>query len=145
MLRASYTYRRKASRRGTGAGAHVTEREMPREVGELLDVVERFHEMGSDVEGRFPGGSDGDHAWVSVVDGGFIVHAYFCRKTIRFELYAPPAVGREKKHGDPYDGSGLSGEVDVQTLKEVLRLLDRGQSPREFIRENAKRCSVVKD
>jgi hypothetical protein len=145
MLRASYTYRRKASRRGTGAGALITEREIPRELEELLDVVERFHEMGSNLEGRFAAGVVGDHAWVSVVDGGFVLHAYFNLHEIRFELYGAQPVAKEKKHRDPYDGSGLSGELEVQTLKEVLRLLDRGQSPRQFVQENAKRCSVVKD
>jgi hypothetical protein len=145
MLRASYTYRSKGGRHGRGAGTHITEREMPRKAEELLDVVDRFSEMGSDLDGRFPSGADGDHAWISIIDAGFVLHAYFYRQTIRFELYGPMPVGKEKQYGDPYDGSGLSGELDADTLNGIITLLDRGQSPREYVQQNAKSCSVVAD
>lgn len=145
MLRASYTYRLKGGRRGRGAGALIREREMLRTAEELLRVVDRFHGMGSDLAGRFPSWADGDHAWISVVDRGFVLHAYFERRTIRFELYGPKPVGREKERGDPYDGSGLTGVLEADTLKEVITLLDQGECPRQFVRENAKECSVVAD
>jgi len=51
--------------------------------------------------------------------------------------------GKEKRYGDPYDGSGLSGELNADTLKRVIALLDQGQSPRDYVQENAKKCSVV--
>ena len=145
MLRASYTYRSKGGRRGRGAGTHITEREMPRRLEELLDVVDRFSEMSSDLDGRFPPGSSGAHAWMSIVDQGFVMHAYFDRRTITFELYGPTPVGREKEYGDPYDGRGLSGELDADTLKNVIKLLDEGRSPRDYVQANAKRCSIVAD
>ena len=116
---------------------------MPRNVDELLDVVDRFTEMGSDLDGRFPSGADGDHAWISIVDGGFVLHAYFQRQAVTFELYGPARVGKKKREGDPYDGTGLRGEVDADTLKEVIRLLDQGESPRAYVQENAKEGSVV--
>ena len=145
MLRSFYTYVSKGGRRGRGAGTHVREREMPRTVKELHKVVDGFSEMGSDLDGRFPPGADGDHAWISIIDSGFVMHAYFYRQIIRFELYGPKPAGKEKQFGDPYDGSGLSGELDVNTLKEIIALLDQGRSPREYVQENAKKCSVVTD
>jgi hypothetical protein len=145
MLRSSYTYRSKGGRRGRGAGTHIREREMPREVEELLVVVERFSEMGSDLQGRFSQVAYGDHAWISIIDAGFVLHAYFYEQIIRFELYGPKPVGKEKGFGHPYDGSGLSGELDADTLKGVIRLLDQGQWPREYVQENARKCSVVAD
>jgi hypothetical protein len=30
-------------------------------------------------------------------------------------------------------------------LKEAIRMLDRGESPRDYVREKAKRCRVVED
>jgi hypothetical protein len=118
---------------------------MPREVQELLGVVDRFDQMGSDLEGRFSPGGSGDHAWMSIIDQGFVMHAYFCAHTIRFELYGPKPVGKEREHLDPFDGSGLYGELDVRTLKSVVTLLDQGRSPREYVQANARKCSVVTD
>src|SRR5688500_8276937 len=109
MLRASYTYRSKGSRRGRGVGAHIAERDKPRELKELLGVVDRFTAMASDRGERFPPGVEGAHAWMSIIDQGFVMHAYFDGDTISFELYGPTTVGSEKEHSDPYDGSGLSG------------------------------------
>jgi hypothetical protein len=91
----------------------------------------------------------GDHAWVSVIDRGFVAHFYFsegCRDgLVGFELYGPYPPGTERQHGDPYDGTGLSGSMSVATLKEVLRLLDAGTSPVDFVRAAAQSVSVVAD
>jgi hypothetical protein len=142
-LLAAYTYRSKGGRHGRGAGAHITEPEMPRKAKEILGVIDRFHDMRSDLEGRFPPGCSGDHGWMTVIDQGFTMHTYFCEDTIRFELYGPKPPGEEKEPGDSYDGSGLYGELDADTLKSVVTLLDQGKSPREYVQAHAKKCSVV--
>jgi hypothetical protein len=145
MLRASYTYRSKVGHHGRGAGTYITEREMPRTVEELFAVVDRFGRMASDLDGRFPPGADGAHAWISIIDQGFVMHAYFNRRTIGFELYGPHPAGKEREYGDPYDGSGLCGELDEDALMWIITLLDQGRSPREYVQENAKKCSLVTD
>lgn len=82
---------------------------------------------------------------MSIIDQGFVMHAYFDRQRITFELYGPQPAGREKECGDPYDGSGLSGELDTETLKGAIQLLDQGRSPRDYVQAKAKKCSVVAD
>jgi hypothetical protein len=95
-------------------------------------------------------GASGDHAWISVIDRGFIAHAYFGEETrrdgvISFELYGPYSPGTERDDGDPYDGRGLAGSMTTAQLKVMLSLLDAGQSPVEYVRETALSVSVVTD
>ena len=96
------------------------------------------------------GGASGDHAWISVIDHGFIAHAYFGEQTrrdgvISFELYGPYPPGTERDDSDPYDGRGLAGSMTTTHLKGMLSLLDQGQSPVEYVRETALSVSVVAD
>src|SRR4051812_48791227 len=103
MLDASYAYLAKPAQDGRPAGSWIRQRESSRSAKELMGIVDRFSEMASDLDGRFSPLADGDHAWISIVDGGFVLHAYFCRCVIRFELYGPTPVGKETRHADPYD------------------------------------------
>src|SRR5438132_1498626 len=96
------------------------------------------------------GGASGDHAWISVIDRGFVLHAYFgedCRAdgAVGFELYGACPPGTERDHGDPYDGRGLAGSMTTACLKSVLSLLDNGHSPVDHVRGSALRASVVVD
>src|SRR5262249_13693241 len=90
---------------------------------ELLEMVARLS-AAPRVSSLFEGAL-GDHAWLSVIDRGFIMHAYFGETTfsegvISFEIYGPYPPGTERAHGDPYDGRGLAGTMTTQSLKEVL-------------------------
>ena len=80
-----------------------------------------------------------------MIDQGFVLHAYFDRQDITFELYGPKPIGHEKEHADAYDGSGLSGKLDAETLRGAISLLEDGQSPRQFVQGRAEECSVVED
>jgi hypothetical protein len=39
----------------------------------------------------------------------------------------------------------LCGELDEDALMGIITLLDQGRSPREYVQENAKKCSLVTD
>jgi hypothetical protein len=114
------------------------------ELDALVDRLAAAPTLSSSGEGAM-----GDHAWLSVIDRGFVAHFYFgegCRDgLIGFELYGPYPPGTERQHADPYDGTGLSGSMTVTTLKEVLRLLDSGSCPVAFVRGAAVDVSVVAD
>jgi hypothetical protein len=96
------------------------------------------------------GGAFGDHAYLSVIDRGFIFHAYFGEETgtqgtLSFELYGPYPPGTEREHGDTYDGSGLAGTMRLACLKETLALLEQYQSPVTHIRAHSVEVAVVED
>ena len=141
MLRSSYTYLSAGDRKGHRRGIPIVQSEAPRDLGELLTVVDRFAAIGVDGGERFRGGNAGSHAWISIIDQGFVVHAYFTKREITFELYGPNST----RYGDPFDGSGLAGKVNVETLRGVIALLDEGRSPRDYIRANAISCAVIED
>jgi hypothetical protein len=118
-----------------------------RTLAELDALVDRF--AAAPTLSRSGAGAVGDHVWVSVIDRGFVAHFYFGEGCpdglVGFELYGPHPPGTERQHGDPYDGTGLSGSMTVTTLKEVLRLLDAGSCPVAFVRAAAVSVSVVAD
>ena len=95
-------------------------------------------------------GAAGTHALISVIDHGFILHAYFgedCREggVVEFELYGPYAPGTERNHRDSYDRRGLAGRMTTVCLKRVLSILDEGRSPVDYLLELALSVSEVAD
>jgi hypothetical protein len=117
-------------------------------VGDLHALVDRLAAPRT-LSSRGEGAS-GDHAWLSVIDRGFVLHAYFGEDcggdgVVGFELYGPYPPGTERDHGDPFDGRGLAGGMTTACLKAVLALLDGGQSPVEYVRASAVSASVVTD
>ena len=71
-----------------------------RSLDELHRLVERLAAAPS--VSSYGGGASGDHAWISVIDRGFVLHAYFvedCRGDgiIGFEFYGPYPPGTEMK------------------------------------------------
>jgi hypothetical protein len=74
---------------------------------------------------------------ISVIDREYILHAYFLRQHVEFELYGPPPRETGRLPRPLRDGGGLAGAMSVDSLKEVLRMLDRGESPVQFLEENA--------
>ncbi len=129
---------------GESAKKNLTcEPERRRALGELLAIVDQFFRLPP--LKSYGDGIGGTHATLTVIDNGFILHAYFDEDGIGLEMYGPVVPGTEREHGDPYDGSGLWGAVDVPTLKEVLRLLDAGTSPREYVQTNGINVGVIED
>lgn len=117
-------------------------------LAELHGLVDRFA-AAPPVSSQGDGAS-GTHAWISVIDRGFVLHAYFgeeCRAggAVGYELYGPYPPRTEREYGDPYDGTGLAGTMTTACLKDVLGLLDGGRSPVEFVRGSALSASVVSD
>ena len=88
-------------------------------------------------------GVEGDRGCLSIVDRGFILHAYFSGRAVRFEVYGPFAPGTEQSPRPPWEYPGLTGSMSTACLKEVLRILDRGRSPLEHIRMNASESRPV--
>lgn len=129
-----------------GAGPPVDYSAHP--VGDLHALVDRLAAAPT-VSSRGDGAS-GDHAWLSVIDRGFVLHAYFgedCRDGgfVGFELYGPYPSGTERDPVGPFDGRGLEGRMTTASLKAVLALLDDGQSPVDYVRGSAVSVSVVAD
>jgi hypothetical protein len=117
-------------------------------LSDLCSLIDRLA-AAAPLSSRIDGAS-GDHAWISVIDRGFVLHAYFgenCRADgiVGFELYGPYPPGTECEHGDPYDGRGLAGRMTTACLKAVLSLLDKGHSPVDYVRGSALSVSVVAD
>jgi hypothetical protein len=115
---------------------------------ELCALVDRF--AAAPPVSSYVGGASGAHACMSVIDHGFVLHAYFgedCRGggVVEFELYGPYPPGTERNHGDRYDGRGLVGRMTTVCLKGVLLLLDEGHSPVDYVRESALMVSAVAD
>jgi hypothetical protein len=113
------------------------------ELGTLIDRLAAAPTVSS--RGR---GTSGHHAWISVIDRGFVLHAYFGEETneqgrIDFELYGAYPPGEELARQDPYAGKGLMGEMTTRCLKDALSLLDQSQPLVDFIREQALNASVV--
>jgi hypothetical protein len=114
------------------------------ELGTLIDRLAAAPPLSS------YGGAFGTHAYLSVIDRGFIFHAYFGEETgtqgtLSFELYGPYPPGTEREHGDPYDGSGLAGTMVLACLKETLALLEQHQSPVTHVRAHSVEVAVVED
>ncbi len=82
-------------------------------------------------------GYEGDKGFISIIDRGFILHAYFTGEIVRYELYGPFAPGTERSPRPPKEDHGLEGSMSIACLKDVIRLLDDGRSPLEYIRSNA--------
>src|SRR5690242_2360062 len=125
-----------ADLRGTGELDLVNNDFAVMALNDLLILIDRFVSMpplhsynrhGDDA----PGAVRGDHAWVSVIDRGFVFHVYFSEDEPTFELYGPFPPGHEAQQQDPYDGSGLAGSMSIKGVRQVITLLDGDQSPRE--------------
>lgn len=132
-----------ADTHGTGELEGVYSDEAPTSLDALLELVDRFARMPP-LRSYNPEQA-GDHAWLSVIDRGFVFHVYFSDDDPTFELYGPFAPGSELQHRDPYDGSGLAGSMSIQSLKDVLAMLDRGESPREHVQQHGQDVEVVSD
>ena len=70
----------------------------------------------------------GHRAWLTVNDPGYIFHAYFGDDGIDFEWHHQ-TVGRAEV---------LGGILQLADLQEVLRLLDSGEAPEDFLRNFAR-------
>jgi hypothetical protein len=88
-------------------------------------------------------GVEGAKGVLSIVDRGFIIHAYFSGHAIQFEVYGPFAPGTEQSPRPPWEYRGLTGSMSTACLKEVICILDRGGSPLEHIRLNASESRPV--
>jgi len=112
-------------------------------LADILALVDRFARMPP--LASYNPEQAGDHAWLSVIDRGFVFHAYFDELDVSFELYGPFPPGTEMDQRDPYDGSGLAGHMSCQAVKEVLAMLNRDLSPREYVQEHGEEVEVVED
>jgi hypothetical protein len=143
MLQASFTHWLNAS----GERATSGKRETAFDILELFTLIDRF--MAMPALSSIATGMTGHHAWISITDRGFLLHAYFgedaSEDVVDFDFYGPVLPGTERQSYDPYDGRGLSGVMDAATLKEAIRLLDANVSPRDYIKEHAKEVGVVED
>lgn len=88
----------------------------------------------------YEGGVSGTRGFMSIIAKQHILHAYFedeldivGDEDVRFELTEHSGEYDEPKH--PY--SSITGYMTPDCLREVLRLLDKGQSPIEYVRANA--------
>ncbi len=88
-------------------------------------------------------GVEGAKGGISIIDRGFILHSYFSGPRVQFEIYGPFAPGTERSPRSAQGGSGLSGSMSIDCLKDVIRMLDRGSSPLEHIRLHASELRPV--
>src|SRR5262245_42876870 len=107
---------------------------------DLCALVDRF--AAAPPLSSYGPNASGDHAWMSVIDRGFVAHVYFdegtgANGTVEFELYGPYPPGTERDYSDPYDGNGLAGRMTTECLKQMLSILDAGKSPIDFVRTSA--------
>ncbi len=92
----------------------------------------------------YPGGVSGCQGSMTIVDKGFILHAYFVDDEgivdgtpVQFELYGPYPSGQEGQVEPGAEDNETSGYMTVECLKQVLTLLDEGKAPVEFVRSDA--------
>ena len=85
-----------------------------------------------------PGGRHSDKGYVTVQEGGFILHAYFREGSVGFELFGPGSHVPRPEH----DAHGKAG---VEEIKEAVRLLASGKSPFTYLEEHAIQWSTEWD
>ncbi len=112
----------------------------------LREVLRAVDELDAMPEPTFEAdGMEGDKGVLSVLDRGFILHAYFGGGKIRFELYGPIVPGSECDPRPLHAAvEGHSGVMSVECLKGVLRLMEEGRSPVEFVRSHALEANSVR-
>lgn len=103
------------------------------ELDQLAALIDSFVVLPS--LSTFGEGVSGSKAWISVVDRGFIFHAYFGDDAIDFELYGP--FEPDTEIAPRGSSSWICGRMDSDCLKETLRLIDNGRSPAEFVTAHA--------
>lgn len=80
---------------------------------------------------------DGDRGWIMVHTDECILHAYI-DEAVRIEYFRVDQPDDET----PNDGSRLFGRIDVESLKQVLVLLDESKPIEDFLREQFRTFSV---
>lgn len=108
---------------------------------QLVGLVDEFVALPS--LSRFGDGFAGHKAWISVVDRGFVFHAYFGDDAIDFELYGPYEPGTEMTSCE--SSTGICGRIDSSCLKEALKLIENGESPVEFVSTSAIEVAKIEE
>ena len=85
-------------------------------------------------------GIGGDRGLITIIGRGYVLHAYFRediinRPSISIALHGP-LKDTEHLKTDLYAVTIGDGLVTIDVLKEILRLLDAGESPVEYVQNN---------
>ena len=97
----------------------------------------RLPELERHIDGlhSLAGGRRSDKGYVTIIEAGFIMHAYFRQGGVYFELYGPGI--------EPYGAA--HGETNRDAVKGVARLLSDRHSPVQYLREHSTRWSTERE
>jgi hypothetical protein len=105
----------------------------------ILQHIDEIYRIPSPSTFNIGYGIGTSRGFITIHDRGFILHAYFVDEvvkgaSIQIELFGPFG-DPERLKNNPYAGT-IEGLITLHTLKQAIHLLDKGESPVEYVQSN---------